>query len=325
MEQRKLLFSIGAAMGMLVLILDGKTALAGARSGIDLCLITVIPALFPFIVLSILLSGMLLGEPIPFLRPLGKLLKMPAGTESLLICAFLGGYPAGAVAVREAFRSGAVSRDTAQRLLSFCNNAGPSFLFGMTLSLFPDAGAAWILWGIHILSALMVGILIPGKDTGSAHLKKGESAAEVIKKAITVMAVVCAWVILFRIFIAFLDRWLLWLLPTEVKVALIGFLELSNGCCSLVLVEDMRIRMILCSGMLAFGGLCVTMQTVSSVKGLGMKQYFLGKILQFLFSILLSSAVVFRFWWILPIFVAAVFLFSGRSKNKSGNSVRTSV
>ena len=250
---------------------------------------------------------------------------MPAGTESLLICAFLGGYPAGAVAVYEAFRSGAVSRDTAQRLLSFCNNAGPSFLFGMTLSLFPDAGTAWILWGIHILSALTVGILIPGKDTGSAHLKKGESAAEVIKKAITVMAVVCAWVILFRIFIAFLDRWLLWLLPTEVKVALIGFLELSNGCCSLALVEDMRIRMILCSGMLAFGGLCVTMQTVSSVKGLGMKQYFLGKILQLLFSILLSSAVVFRFGWILPIFVAAVFLFSGRSKNKSGNSVRTSV
>ena len=37
-----------AALGMLVLILDSKTALAGAREGIDLCIRTVIPSLFPF-------------------------------------------------------------------------------------------------------------------------------------------------------------------------------------------------------------------------------------------------------------------------------------
>lgn len=325
MERRKYLYGIGAAAGMLVLILDGKTALAGARSGIELCLMTVIPALFPFIVLSVLLSGALLGASILPLRPVGKILKMPAGTESLLLCAFLGGYPSGAVAVSEAFRAGSLSKDTAERLLSFCNNAGPAFLFGMTLSLFPDAGAAWLLWGIHILSALAVGILIPGKEYSPVKLKKGGSSIGVIKKAITVMATVCAWVILFRIIITFLDRWILWLFPPEVRVAVIGVLELSNGCCSLALVNDVRVRLILCSGMLALGGLCVTMQTVSSVRGLKMNQYYLGKILQFVCSILLSAAAVFHFWWVFPIFVVAVYLFSGRSKKISGNSVPTRV
>ena len=325
MERRKYLYGIGAAAGMLVLILDGKTALAGARSGIELCLMTVIPALFPFIVLSVLLSGALLGASILPLRPVGKILKMPAGTESLLLCAFLGGYPSGAVAVSEAFRAGSLSKDTAERLLSFCNNAGPAFLFGMTLSLFPDAGAAWLLWGIHILSALAVGILIPGKEYSPVKLKKGGSSIGVIKKAITVMATVCAWVILFRIIITFLDRWILWLFPPEVRVAVIGVLELSNGCCSLTLVNDVRVRLILCSGMLALGGLCVTMQTVSSVRGLKMNQYYLGKILQFVCSILLSAAAVFHFWWVFPIFVVAVYLFSGRSKKISGNSVPTGV
>ena len=325
MERRKYLYGIGAAAGMLVLILDGKTALAGARSGIELCLMTVIPALFPFIVLSVLLSGALLGASIPPLRPVGKILKMPAGTESLLLCAFLGGYPSGAVAVSEAFRAGSLSKDTAERLRSFCNNAGPAFLFGMTLSLFPDAGAAWLLWGIHILSALAVGILIPGKESSPVKLKKGGSSIGVIKKAITVMATVCAWVILFRIIITFLDRWILWLFPPEVRVAVIGVLELSNGCCSLTLVNDVRVRLILCSGMLALGGLCVTMQTVSSVRGLKMNQYYLGKILQFVCSILLSAAAVFHFWWVFPIFVVAVYLFSGRSKKISGNSVPTCV
>ena len=325
MERRKDLYGIGAAAGMLVLILDGKTALAGARSGIELCLMTVIPALFPFIVLSILLSGALLGASIPPLRPVGKILKMPEGTESLLLCAFLGGYPSGAVAVSEAFRAGSLSKGTAERLISFCNNAGPAFLFGMTLSLFPDAGAAWLLWGIHILSALAVGILIPGKESSPVKLKKGGSSIGVIKKAITVMATVCAWVILFRIIITFLDRWILWLFPPEVRVAVIGVLELSNGCCSLALVSDVRVRLILCSGMLALGGLCVTMQTVSSVRGLKMNQYYLGKILQFVCSILLSAAAVFHFWWVFPIFVVAVYLFSGRSKKISGNSVPTGV
>lgn len=325
MERRKYLYGIGAAAGMLVLILDGKTALAGARSGIELCLMTVIPALFPFIVLSVLLSGALLGASILPLRPVGKILKMPAGTESLLLCAFLGGYPSGAVAVSEAFRAGSLSKDTAERLLSFCNNAGPAFLFGMTLSLFPNAGAAWLLWGIHILSALAVGILIPGKEYSPVKLKKGGSSIGVIKKAITVMATICAWVILFRIIITFLDRWILWLFPPEVRVAVIGVLELSNGCCSLTLVNDVRVRLILCSGMLALGGLCVTMQTVSSVRGLKMNQYYLGKILQFVCSILLSAAAVFHFWWVFPVLGVVVYLFTGRSKKISGNSVPTRV
>ena len=48
-------FAAGAAM--LMLILDGRTALTGAAEGIDLCIRTVIPALFPFFVLSPLLMG----------------------------------------------------------------------------------------------------------------------------------------------------------------------------------------------------------------------------------------------------------------------------
>lgn len=314
MKKRKYLYGIGAAAGMLILILDGRTALSGARSGIQLCLITVIPALFPFITLSILLSGALLGESIPFLRPLGKLLRMPAGTESLLICAFLGGYPAGAIAVSEAFQTGTIPKETAERMLSFCSNAGPSFLFGMTLSVFPSVRAAWFLWGIHILSALIAGILATGKEPAPAKMNKGGLPTSVIRKAITVMATVCAWVILFRMIIAFLDRWVLWLLPPEARVAVIGFLELSNGCCSLSLVKDIRIRLMLCSGMLALGGVCVTMQTMSSVKGLGMRHYFMGKTLQFLCSILISVAFLYRVWWILPLLAATIFPFSRRNK-----------
>ena len=102
MKRRRLLTGIGGCIGLLVLILDAKTALQGARQGVELCLKTVIPSLFPFFVLSILLTSSLLGSRIPLLRPLGRLCGVPKGAESLLIPAFLGGYPVGAQSVPEA-------------------------------------------------------------------------------------------------------------------------------------------------------------------------------------------------------------------------------
>lgn len=106
MKRRNFWTGICVSLGMLALILDGRTAIEGARQGIGLCLRTVIPSLFPFFVLSILLTSSLLGSSLIVLRPLGRLFGMPEGAESLLIPAFLGGYPVGAQNVAAAFRSG---------------------------------------------------------------------------------------------------------------------------------------------------------------------------------------------------------------------------
>ena len=75
-------------------------------------------------------------------------------------------------------------------------------------------------------------------------------------------------------------------------MAVIGLLELSNGCCELLSVSDVALRFVICSGLLSFGGLCVTMQTVSVTPGLSLRDYFLGKLLQTAFSVLLAGAVV---------------------------------
>lgn len=99
------------------------------------------------------------------------------------------------------------------------------------------------------------------------------------------MATVCGWVVLFRVLLAFLKRWIFWILPAAVQVAVTGILELSNGCCELLAVTDVSARFCICSGILAFGGLCVTMQTVSVTAGLSLKPYFWGKLLQTLFSL----------------------------------------
>lgn len=317
MQKKKLWTGAAASLGMLVLILDGKTALEGARQGIELCLRTVIPSLFPFFLLSILLTSSFMGSSIPILRPLGKLCGIPKGAESILISGFLGGYPVGAQSIAASFRAGQLQKSDAERMLSFCNNAGPAFLFGMVASMFPRQWMAWALWGIHIASAVLVSLLIPGnvrKAVKPAPVKQ-TSLTLALRSAITVMATVCGWVVLFRVVIAFLSRWFLWLLPAAAQVAATGLLELSNGCCELLAVTDVQLRFCICAGMLAFGGLCVTMQTFSVTGGLSLRYYFLGKGIQTAFSIALSAAVVYGAW--LPVGVLFLLFLLLRQKKSS--------
>lgn len=282
--------AILAALGMGVLILDAKSALAGAREGVQLCIQTVIPALFPFFVVSILLTGALVGQRIPFLRPVGKFCGLPTGGEALLLVGLLGGYPVGAQVVAQAYRSGRLSRADARRMLGFCSNAGPAFLFGMLLPMFDNKEAVWVLWLLHLLSALLTGALLPGKSQTSVilHGEKQISLPQALERAVGVMGIVSGWVVFFRMLIAVFQRWFLWLLPAAGQTALIGLLELSNGCLELNALPSQGIRFILCSGFLSIGGLCVTMQTASVTQGLGLGMYLPGKAIQTVFSLLLS-------------------------------------
>jgi len=291
-----------AALGLLVLILDTRTAIWGATRGLELCIQAVIPSLLPFFVLSLLLTSSLAGNGIPILRPLGRLCGIVRGGESLLLIGMLGGYPAGAKCVAEAN----LRKWDAERMLAFCNLAGPAFLFGIVAGKFSDPLAPWALWGIHILSAITVAVLLPGKSTRKATLQPGRilTLSDALQRSLHVMANVCGWIILFRILIAFLERWLLWLLPIPAQVAVAGFLELSNGCCDLDRIGNESLRFIITAGMLAFGGLCVTMQTASAAKGLSLNTYLIGKLLQALLSILMASLLQIQsihiplIWWI---------------------------
>ncbi len=316
--KKRLWSGAGACLGMLILILDGRTAVEGARAGVELCLKTVIPALFPFFLLSVLLTSSFLGCSFALLRPLGRLFGMPKGGESLLIPAFLGGYPVGAQAVASAVQAGQLSAQAGARLLGFCNNAGPAFLFGIVGPMFPRAWMAWALWGIHIAGALTAALLLPGSDE-MVSLSPGKplSLSAALRAALGVMATVCGWVVLLRVLIAFLSRWMLWLLPTAAQVAVIGLLELSNGCCALLAIEDVPLRFLICSGMLACGGLCVTMQTRSVAQGLSLEYYLPGKLVQTAVSLLLAGAAV-SGTWPLDCAVAALFaLVLGKRQKKS--------
>ncbi len=278
------------AFTMLLFILDAKTVIAGAGDGITLCLKTVIPSLLPFIILSCLITGSVSGKPIKIMRPLGKLCRIPAGAESVMLLGFIGGYPVGAQSVYYAWKAGVLKEDDARRMLGFCNNAGPAFLFGMTSALFSPPTVPWALWIIHIAAAIIVGTILPGKPS---HIhtngnRRKMTPSQAVEYSIGIMARICTWVIVFRVIIAILDRWLLFAMPLELGIAISGLLELSNGCVGLYSVPVQGVRFVMCACFLSFGGLSVAFQTLSVTKELGAGSYFPGKILQAMISFLLA-------------------------------------
>lgn len=288
---RKWITSVLSAVGLLALILDSRTGFSAAQEGITLCIQTLIPSMFPFFILSMILTSAMAGQPIPLLRPLSKLCRIPEGAESLLAIGFLGGYPVGAQNVLSSYHQGVISKEDVLRMAVFCNNAGPAFLFGYLGTLFDAPVYLWLLWLIHIVSALLVGWILPGGSNESISTVDSEllSMPHALNQAIRVMAQVCGWVILFRVFMGFLDRWLFWAFPDSVRILLTGFLELSNGCVFLSQLPSQGLRFIFASTLLGFGGICVNLQTRSISGSIHLSMYLPGKAFQGCISFLMTA------------------------------------
>ena len=312
MTKRKFITLILSASAFLALILDCKTGFSSAREGLILCTSTLIPSMFPFFVLSILLTNSMAGHRMRFLRPVATLCRIPEGAESLLAIGLLGGYPVGAQNVISAYRQGILSQEDTQRMIAFCNNAGPAFLFGYLGTVFENPIYPWMIWIIHIVSALFVGWILPFGTTKSAIVpsRKSVSLSQALNQALRIMGQVCGWVILFRVLIGFLERWLFWAIPKSLSIFLTGLLELSNGCIQLTTFPSNGLRMVMASTFLSFGGICVLMQTHSIAGSFPIPMYLPGKALQgflaFMLSYLLQFLIPDSNPCILPPFLLAI-------------------
>ena len=109
------------------------------------------------------------------------------------------------------------------------------------------------------------------------------------QSSLAAIASVCGWVILFRVLISILKRWIFWAIPDILQIVVSGVLELSNGCIALDLIRNEGVKFVVSNGLLSFGGLCVYLQTASVVGDLGVGLYFPGKILQCSIALIISG------------------------------------
>lgn len=274
----------GLLAAMAAMILDGKCASQSALSALELCLKALIPNLFPLFVLSSLLIPKLTGIRLPFLA---KLLGIPEGSEGIFLLGCAGGFPVGAACIVQAK---GLSKTDAERMLGLCSFCGPSFLFGV-LGAVLSLHDALLIFAIQLETALLTAYLWPNRSSGTC--KPSTEAVDLptaVRRSISSMATVCAWVILAGVAAGFLRRWLFPLLPDSLCVLLTGLLELTNGIFSLDAIPGHDLRFLLSTIFVCFGGVSVLLQIagLASPHGLSMKPCIIQKITQSLLGGLLA-------------------------------------
>ncbi|MFA9382095.1 MAG: hypothetical protein ACERKO_13650, partial [Acetanaerobacterium sp.] len=109
---------------------NAQAVSAGVRDGLLVCANTLIPSLFPFMILCAFIVNSRLSDYLsaPFAFFTARVLRLPAFTGSVFLLSLVGGYPVGARMIAQLYREGRISGHTASRMLLFCVNAGPAFL-----------------------------------------------------------------------------------------------------------------------------------------------------------------------------------------------------
>jgi hypothetical protein len=279
---------------MLLLILDARNAIAGAKNGIELCLNVVIPTLFPFCVLSVLLRSSIAFESPSFLRPIEKLCSMPRGCGTIFLLGLLGGYPIGAICIEQAVKDKSMTYDEAKYLRAICNNAGPSFIIGMLSTIFNSIQLGYMLILIQALSAILTCMILSNKSSNSVYVKNNKRVkfSEAIKRSCISMMNICGIIVFFRAFMNIARFYISPYIPKFLWIAIVGILELTNGVSILSEFSAEAITFIVAAGMISFGGICVAIQAISvSSPGSG-KYYLIGKSLQAVLSMILAGLYI---------------------------------
>ena len=256
------------------MILDSKNVITGAKEGVQICLLVIIPSLFPYLILSNILTTAINGR------------------WSIFATGLLGGYPAGAQAIKTAYDLKRINKNQAENMLTYCNQAGPAFIFGMLSQLFTRAYIPWLIWCIHILSALIIYTIFHKGDNRMIQANQRLNTCtlpESVERSVKSISLICGWVILFRIILQIINIRIFRQGSGIGNVIISGLLELSNGCVMLNGICNERLRFILCAVFLGFGGICVTFQTISITKGLKIKKYVIAKVFQCFISGLMAA------------------------------------
>lgn len=285
-------------LGVMALLLV-RSAVAGeaVRRGLTLCARSIIPALFPYFVVSGLFTSLGFAEGVGRRLALvtEHLFGVGGAGASALFLGLLGGYPVGGRTAGQLYRAGRLEKDEAQRLLAFCNNAGPSFILGVVgLGCFQSLRAGVLLYVIHALSAVLVGVLQKKKGRPRRSAPRPLSPPEKILPAFIrsvqdsagAMVRICGFVVFALVVQALLAE-----LTGITHPAALGFIELTGG---VVRLGSSPSDFVWAATLLGWGGLSVHGQTAAVLAGTGLRmdRYFLGKLLQAAVSAVLAYMAV---------------------------------
>lgn len=298
-------------LSLVLVLCRSEVAIQYVTRGLLLCARTVIPSLFPFMVLSeILVTGRLLERPLRRVtRPLGGLLHLPAAGCTAVILGLVCGFPVGAKCATLAHREGLLSKQEAERTVAIANVPSSAFLISAVgVTLWENRAFGVSLYACVLISALTVGILL-------GHISQKEEKAakscdtvcnspprlgarlftDAIASATHSILLVCAYVIFFSALVGTLGALLEdSRLSGEGVAALFAIFELSGGVSRISGLGNTLHAALLTAFAVGWSGLSVHCQVLSicNGSGLSLRPYLLARVLSAILCALLFWGVL---------------------------------
>lgn len=286
------LFAIGLTG---IILAFPKQCLALSLNGLNLWFTKMIPALFPFMVLSGIIIRMELISPcVTMLKPiLGKLFRVNDPCIYGMVLGFLCGFPMGAHTAAELYENKVISKKEASFLLAFCNNIGPVYFLSFVVPTL-ELTSLWIylfgMYGIPFLYGLLLrytvysGDLTGGQGKNNAKVQSCSLTAALdqsIGNALLNIARLGGYMIIFNLLFILPMLFTELFVPSEpYQTILLGgvgcLLEISGG---INLLGNRLPYLVLC--ILPFGGLSCIAQTGSMIRNtdLSLTEYIMHKMI----------------------------------------------
>lgn len=168
-----LLFAVAAAVS--------KDMSRELYNSLVICAATLVPALFPFMVISeFIVNTGAFGLLSHIAAPLGRLLFRDENAAAIMLLSLIGGYPVGPKICEKLYQNGAISKRSAVNAACFCvNPSAPFAITAVGIGLYGSFEVGIILFASNALACLFTGIILA--HTGSRSNKSPDFR---IKKAL---------------------------------------------------------------------------------------------------------------------------------------------
>ncbi len=291
-----------------LILLTPNIILNGAKNGLFLWFNALIPALFPYMIISniVIYSG--LSTNINFIfYPITRILKINPSASYCILSGIFFGYPACAINACTLVNEKMLDKETASFCTCAFNNISPGFIMGyFCIGMLDNSSyiplVLFLFYISLLLSTIIIRIFLFKKlnytniepDTITAKQNKQKNIIQnSIRQALTNISILGGYVIIFSIIINYLQ-----MIPFKQIVIITPLFEITSGIANICsFIDDIRLRLLIIMPMLAFGGLSGIFQTfaIDCDRIIEVKKYIYSKVISCITCFVITYLTVYVF------------------------------
>lgn len=285
---------------LILFIINRELVFNTVGFSLDIWITSVLPALFPFFVISDILISYDVIRYIPKVikNLFKKLFNVSDNGLVVIILSMLSGFPSNARNIKNMYNSNKISKKEGEHLLYFTHFSNPMFILGTLVSIFlKKKELGLIIFISHYLPNIIIGILLRKLNTNKLDTNYnndinnnfGLVLTKSIRKSLDSVFNILGALTVFLIISSLLIN--VFNFNNGISLLIKSILELTSGLKELSNFNLSNSYLVIASScILSFGGLSVHMQVINELSDtdISYSNFFIGRIIQVILSLVVS-------------------------------------